>query len=222
MLNDFSYLDPLREAGFTADFVPRIEGVTGSYDKEEGLVALEPWHRQVVEKLGFNWEQLWRAEQVHGSETAFVEAESGAACMIPKVDGLMTSQSSALLGIYVADCGLIWLADRGTGAVALLHSGRKGTEGGILTRAVAAMKEKYGSRAQDLIGVLGPCIRPPHYEVDIATLIGNQARDAGIGEFHDCGICTGAEVESYYSYRVEKGLTGRMLGLLASRSGPRP
>ena len=30
----------------------------------------------------------------------------------------------------------------------------------------------------------------------------------------DSGICTGAEVDRYYSYRIEKGRTGRMLALL--------
>ncbi len=33
-------------------------------------------------------------------------------------------------------------------------------------------------------------------------------------QFVDCGICTGEGVENYYSYRVEKGNTGRMLALL--------
>lgn len=48
------------------------------------------------------------------------------------------------------------------------------------------MKEEFGSSPQNLIGVLGPCIRPPHYEVDFAAEIVRQAADAGIGSFHDC------------------------------------
>ena len=219
MSYDLTFLDPLRDAGFAADFVPRIEGVAGSYDKEEGLVALEPFHKKSVAGLGYDWSQLWRAEQVHGGGIAHVEDSSGAGQVLPGVDGLTSNLSTVLLGIYVADCGLIWLADQRTRAVALLHSGRKGTEEGILPKAVAAMGAKFGSQPQDLIGVLGPCIRPPHYEVDIASMIVEQAGAAGVGQFHDCGICTGAEVECYYSYRIEKGLTGRMLGLLGSQVG---
>lgn len=213
----FWYLEPLRELGFVASFVPRVEEVVGSYDKEEALAELEGFHRKAVEGLGFQWSQLWTAEQVHGAAVAVIKErqcrEEGA---IPGVDGLMTNDVSALLGIYTADCGLIWVADRRTRAVSLLHSGRKGTEGGILTKAVAEMAEQYGTVAEDLVVVLGPCIRPPNYEVDIASLIAKQARDAGVKDFYDSGICTGAEVSNYYSYRMEKGLTGRMLGLLAS------
>ena len=77
------------------------------------------------------------------------------------------------------------------------------------------METQYHSQPEDLLVVLGPCVRPPHYEVDIAAMIQKQAQDAGIGDFYDCGICTGSEVDKYYSYRLEKGLTGRMLGLLA-------
>lgn len=210
------YLDPLREAGFVAEFIPRIPGITGSYDKEEGLAALEPFHRQAVEKSGFRWDQLKRAEQVHGDRLEAVTTSSPA--MISGVDGLLGAEPEVVLGIVVADCGLIWVADQVTGAVSLLHSGRKGTEAGILPQAIAAMSSQYGSRAQDLLVVLGPCIRPPLYEVDLASLIANQARDAGVAEFHDSGICTGADLEHHYSYRVEKGLTGRMLGLFAPRA----
>ncbi|MEM0897936.1 MAG: laccase domain-containing protein [Verrucomicrobiota bacterium] len=31
---------------------------------------------------------------------------------------------------------------------------------------------------------------------------------------HDCGTCTAENVEIYYSYRREKGKTGRMLAML--------
>lgn len=213
----FAYLDPLREAGFAVDFVPRVEGIDGSYEKEEALRDLEPVHRRAVEGLGYRWTRLWRAEQVHGVEIALIDSTSPGG-IVPGVDGLITDRGDVLLGIYVADCGLIWVADPVTRAIALLHSGKKGTEGGILTRAIQTMGDSYGSKPEDLLVVLGPCIRPPHYEVDIAEEITRQAQLAGVVRFHDCGICTGAGVHDYYSYRVEKGRTGRMLGLLGQGS----
>lgn len=209
----FSYLDPLREAGFAADFIPRVAEVPVSYHKEEALALLQPTHHRAVERLGYSWSQLWRAEQVHGADIAVVRGE-GPGRILPGVDGLMTAQPGVLLGIYVADCGLLWIADRRSRAVALLHSGKKGTEQGILTRAVAQMGREFGTVPDDLLVVLGPCIRPPHYEIDFASDIASQAQRAGVGAFHDCGLCTGSDLASYYSYRQEKGLTGRMLGLL--------
>ena len=37
----------------------------------------------------------------------------------------------------------------------------------------------------------------------------------GVAEVVDCGDCTGANPDRYYSYRMEQGRTGRMLALLA-------
>jgi copper oxidase (laccase) domain-containing protein len=37
----------------------------------------------------------------------------------------------------------------------------------------------------------------------------------GVADVRDRVICTGQNVDRYYSYRVERGQTGRMLALLA-------
>ena len=129
-------------------------------------------------------------------------------------DGLVTRQPGTVLGIYVADCGAIWLADRKSGAVGLVHSGRKGTEMGILVEAVNLMRDAFSSHPSDLVAVLSPCIRPPHYEVDFPSEIARQAEASGIGEFHDCLCDTASDLSRYYSYRMEKGRTGRMLALI--------
>jgi copper oxidase (laccase) domain-containing protein len=62
--------------------------------------------------------------------------------------------------------------------------------------------------------VLGPCIRPPDYEVDFAREIQQQAKQAGVGLFHDSGLNTAADLSRFYSYRKEMGKTGRMLALI--------
>jgi copper oxidase (laccase) domain-containing protein len=134
--------------------------------------------------------------------------------VVPAVDGLITAAPGEMLGIYVADCGAIWMADRKTGAVGLLHSGKKGTELNILGQAIDLMGEKFGTQPADLVVVLGPCIRPPHYEIDFAAEIARQAEAAGVGEFHDEGDDTACDLTRHYSYRIEKGCTGRMLALI--------
>ncbi len=188
-----------------------------SLDKWATLEGLEPAHREEVSRLGFEWKDLWRAEQVHGAELAVVPgAEAGEDRIVAGVDGLMSATPGVLLGIYVADCAAVYLADHGTGAAALLHSGKKGTELGIVPRAVARMREEFGTDPADLEVAIAPCIRPPLYEVDIAAEIVRQVLAAGVpeGAVTDSGSCTGANVDRYYSYRVEKGATGRMLALL--------
>jgi copper oxidase (laccase) domain-containing protein len=77
------------------------------------------------------------------------------------------------------------------------------------------MAAEFGSRPSDLIVQLSPCIRPPHYEIDFAAEIIRQCREAGVGGVNDYGTCTACDLERYYSYRAEKGRTGRMLAFLA-------
>ena len=45
-------------------------------------------------------------------------------------------------------------------------------------------------------------------------MIRNQATVLGIGHFHDSCENTAADLTRHYSYRMEKGQTGRMLALL--------
>jgi hypothetical protein len=77
------------------------------------------------------------------------------------------------------------------------------------------MTDRFGSRSSDLVVQLGPCIRPPHYEIDFAADIVRQCRDLGVSSVHDSGVCTACDLKRYYSYRAEKGRTGRMLAFLA-------
>ena len=203
--------------GVRAKFIGRVDGVEVDTDRLATVARLEPNHRLAVESMGFSWDVCWRAEQVHGAEVAvvsgddFMEAE-----VIDGVDGLLTKDACLVLGIYVADCGALYLVDKKTGALGLLHSGEKGTELGILAKALEMMKTEFGTDASDVLVALAPCIRPPAYDVDFASEIRNQAMNAGVLEenYIDSGICTSSDLEEFYSYRVEKGATGRMLALL--------
>jgi copper oxidase (laccase) domain-containing protein len=204
--------------GLVARFLTRVEGVEVDTDRRATVARLAPFHKDAVQKMGFSWDQCWRAEQVHGAEVAIIR-NGNKASMIDGVDGLISIDSGVLLGVYVADCGAIYLADKLTGAIGLLHSGKKGTELRILPRAIAMMQEEFGSEAKDLVVVLAPCIRPPAYEVDFASEIREQALEAGVLDenFTDSGICTSQDLGTYYSYRTEMGATGRMLALLGKQ-----
>ncbi len=194
-------------------FVRRVPGVCVSLDKAEVLTQLRLRHNEVVQALGFELGNVFTAEQIHGGETMAVTRNS------PRwtggVDGLMTNEPGLMLGIHTADCAPVYLVDPVKQAIALLHSGRKSTEAGITPRTIRLMAEAYGTQPADLIVQIGPCIRPPLFEVDIAAMIARDAITAGVpsSQVHDCGTCTGAAVDRYYSYRMEKGKTGRLLAL---------
>ena len=203
------------EPGVKARFLTRVVGVEVDTDRLGTVARLEPFHRKAVEEMGFGWDRCWRAEQIHGAEIKRVN-KGEAAFIVDGVDGLITNDRGVILGIYVADCGAVYLVDQKTGAIGLLHSGKKGTELGILKKALNMMEVEFGTKPEDVKVVLAPCIRPPAYEVDFASEIRLQAKELGVKEenFNDCGICTSEDIESYYSYRMEKGATGRMLALL--------
>jgi purine-nucleoside/S-methyl-5'-thioadenosine phosphorylase / adenosine deaminase len=209
-------------------FIQRIPGIDVSHDKVEVLERLDAAHREIRKETGFgNW-PLFTAEQIHGNEIALVDkvgsalradrGRRGAASLpgreFPACDGIITNQRGVALGIYVADCCAVYIVDPRTPAIGLVHSGRKGTELGVVTNAIRQMIERFGSNPANMIVQLSPCIRPPHYEVDFAAEIIRQCRSIGIKEIHDSGVCTACDLGRYYSYRAEKGKTGRMLAMI--------
>jgi copper oxidase (laccase) domain-containing protein len=132
----------------------------------------------------------------------------------PARDGIITNQRGVALGIYVADCCAVYIVDPKTPAIGLVHSGRKGTELGVVTNAIRQMIERFGSDPVNMVVQLSPCIRPPHYEIDFAAEIIRQCRAQGAQHIHDFATCTACDLGRYYSYRAEKGKTGRMLAVL--------
>jgi polyphenol oxidase len=199
--------------GVRAAFVCRSEGIDTSGERADVLQRLAREHRKAADGCGFQGLSFVSAQQVHGSEIAVVEGICDGP--VPAVDGLITNRTGLCLAVYVADCAAIFLAEKHGAAVGLFHSGRKGTDLGMATRAVAKMHEVYGIDPCDLVASLSPCIRPPNYEEDFAASIRDQLTMAGVGKIHDPGICTATHPSRYYSYRREKGRTGRMLALLA-------
>lgn len=148
------------------------------------------------------------AEQTHGNGVAVVSCgEAGR--VIPEVDALITREKNLSLVVRVADCGPVWIHCGKTGAIGLVHSGRKGTEAGVVPATIRRMKKEYGSDPQEMLAFLGPCIRPPYYEVDFAREILCQLKDEKVAKVVDSGLCTAADLKRFYSHRAEKGQTGR-------------
>jgi polyphenol oxidase len=197
-------------------FTHRIPGINVSHDKAKVLERLDVAHREIRNVIGIGDWPLFTAEQIHGNNIAVIDSCSRgpvgrefAAC-----DGIITNQRGIALGIYVADCCAVYLVDPKTSAIGLVHSGRKGTELGVVTNAVLEMADRFGSNPVNMVVQLSPCIRPAHYEVDFAVEIIRQCRTLGVKQIHDSRICTACDLDQYYSYRAEKGKTGRMLAVI--------
>jgi len=197
-------------------FTNRIPGIDVSHDKSEVLKRLDAAHREIRNTIGIGDWPLFAAEQVHGNGIAIVDSCSHGPVgrEFRGCDGMITNQRGIVLGVYVADCCAVYIVDPKTPALGLVHSGRKGTELDIVTKAIREMMDRFGSDPAEMVAHLSPCIRPPHYEVDFAAEVIRQCRASDVKEIHDSGVCTGCDLNRYYSYRVEKGKTGRMLALL--------
>ena len=161
---------------------------------------------------GFPMVDAVHAEQPHGNRAQAVYTPLG--IRVPDVDALATAVPRMPIVVRVADCGPVYFYDPAKEVIAVAHSGRKGTEGNIVASTIECMCETYDSSPEKLIVQLGPCIRPPHYEIDFAAEIGRQAQACGVKQYHDCGRCTASHLDRYYSYLAEKGKTGRMWAVL--------
>lgn len=196
-------------------FTGRVAGLDLKTDRASAMQRLEEHHVAVRAGLGLGDRRYITAEQVHGAGVAVVDR--GSADRVPDVDGLITADPQVCLGIYVADCGPVFLADPVRRVIGCVHSGKKGTVSGIVSVAIGKMIANFGCEPSRIVAQLGPCIRPPHYETDFASVILRQCRAAGVGQVYDCGTCTAANPGLYYSYRREMGQTGRMAAFLALR-----
>jgi purine-nucleoside/S-methyl-5'-thioadenosine phosphorylase / adenosine deaminase len=195
-------------------FAQRIPGIDVSRDKAEVLKRLGAAHREIRNAIGIGDWPLLTAQQIHGNKVGIIDRPVESDKHFAGCDGFITNQPRVAVGVYVADCCAVYIVDPKTPAIGLVHSGRKGTELGVVPSAITQMIERFGSDPANMIVQLSPCIRPPHYEIDFSAKIIEQCRAQGVLEIHDSGVCTACDLDHYYSYRAEKGKTGRMLALL--------
>ena len=120
--------------------------------------------KQLCERLGIPDSRLIVPRQVHGVHIEEVtEQNRGEA--FEDTDALITRLEGVCIGISTADCVPLLFYDSGTGAIAAAHAGWRGTVARIGVRTLMAMKEAYGTKAEDISCVIGPSIGPEAFEV---------------------------------------------------------
>lgn len=188
-------------------------------------------------------ENLARIRRVMGgNETAWVRQIASdrvfrvdAAGLAGEGDALVSSEVSFSLVVAVADCVPVALVS--PDEVGMVHSGWRGTLSGISSNAVAEMS----ADPESVTAYIGPGIRRCCYEVSeeiaenfeerfgasvpegryisLPEAIRRNLEEAGVGEIHDLGICTGCRTDLFYSHRKEKPATGRNLAAIARAVG---
>ena len=87
------------------------------------------------------------------------------------VDGIMTDTPGLCLLTSYADCVPLYFVDPVHKAIALSHSGWRGTVGNIARNTIEEMKKNFGTDPAELIACIGPSIEASCYEVgeDVAA-----------------------------------------------------
>lgn len=98
--------------------------------------------------------------QVHGTGIAVIHKGAAEPWTPPTADGIVSDDDRVAIGVRVADCAPILLADTTRPVVAAVHAGWRGTMQGIAGVAVASLVREFGCRAGDLIAAIGPCLGP--------------------------------------------------------------
>ncbi len=181
--------------------------------------------------------------QVHGSGVAYVAAGTDSAAgnsgppAAPEVDAIFTDVPGLPLGVLVADCAPVLIADPQARIVGAAHAGREGMADGVVLALARAMIGA-GAGPSRLRAVIGPAICGGCYEVpaqlrariadavpqagcmtrtgspgiDIRSGVAAQLAAAGVLAVSRDPRCT-AETPALYSYRRD-GQTGRFAGLV--------
>lgn len=159
-------------------------------------------------------------------------------------DALITNLSNIPLMLFFADCVPVLIADPVHQAIGVSHAGWKGTVAKIAQKTILAMQKEYGTNPADCLVGIGPSVGSCCYEVDDVVVSrlkeefprwqelvkphqkrwlldlweANRMQLEDIGVLHDniliSGVCTSCNSKLFYSYRADKGHTGRICAVI--------
>jgi polyphenol oxidase len=183
--------------------------------------------------LGWYDQKYTIANQVHGTRVEIVSNPG----IVDDTDGLITTLPNLALGIRVADCAAVLIADPEELIIGAFHAGWKGAAGGIIPAGIDKMNELGGDPSKFLV-FISPCISLKNFEVgeEVAALfpdefiyregfkkphvnlkgfIVNQLVQKGVVESNIqlSEMCT-VDDRRFFSYRREREMAGRMLAMI--------
>jgi len=103
--------------------------------------------------------------QVHGNDITLLGDKNYSKKALSESDALVTDKRGICLCTLSADCANILLYDHKKKAIGNAHAGWRGTVSNITGNMVKSMKRNFGTNAEDILAVIGPCIGMESYEV---------------------------------------------------------
>lgn len=160
-----------------------------SYTRGDRKDAVDENYRRIAAALGCRVEDIVCSDQTHTANLRVAGREDGGKGITrPKdyrdVDGLLTDEPGVYLATFYADCVPLYFVDVKKRAIALAHSGWRGTVARMGQRVVEKMREVYGTDPADLVAVVGPSICQECYEVseDVAETFAEEFQRPGQAE----------------------------------------
>jgi YfiH family protein len=218
----------LADFGIRAFTTTRASGSFGVGTSEPVVDVMGRWDR-LRDELRSGGARFATATQVHGTAVLVHHAGWDGWLRGDAADGHLSMSRGTALAVTVADCVPVFLA-HASGAVALLHSGWRGTAARIVERGIEALAHR-GVPPAELRLHTGPAICGKCYEVsaevyaqltgrdpgkpttiDLRALIANHARALGVRHITTSPSCTRCDNDRFYSHRA--GDAGRQLGVM--------
>lgn len=201
-------------------------------------------HKKLFKVFGRPYSSRFDVWQVHGKTIMFSDAPRPPEIKHPPADGIFTDKPEVTLIMRFADCVPLVFHDPVQKVAGIVHAGWQGTLLRIGAEAVSAIQQRYGSLASDLRVGLGPSICGKCYQVgeevrqQFLKAWGAEAeqfftkqenshfldlweanewvlRQAGVVQIENSRCCTAENLDAWYSYRKEKGITGRFAVVIA-------
>lgn len=220
----------LAEFGIRAFTTTRAVGSFGLLGAESVREVIGRWSELREElRAGAPSGRLATAGQVHGANVLLHYPGWNGWLRAESADGHASIDRGTGLAVTIADCVPVFIAHP-SGAIALLHSGWRGTADRIVERGIAALMSA-GLSASELRVHTGPAICGDCYEVsgdvyarltgtnpgkpttiDLRALIAEHARAMGVRHITTTGSCTRCDNATFFSHRA--GDEGRQLGVM--------
>lgn len=242
----------LTRHGFRHAFFARGGGVSsGPYASLNFSVTVGDSEANVAENfgraaaaLGVPAERIYFLSQVHGALAVSLRGDERRVDVVQREgDALTCLDPKCAIGVRIADCVPILLADSRTGAVAAVHAGWRGIVAGVVETGVEAVLGRSGS-AEGIVAAVGPHISVAAFEVseevasmlkecspdpdvidrgygakphvDLAKIVTAKLEALGVARsrIDRVGGCTMLEPERYFSFRRDGPRSGRHLAAI--------
>lgn len=120
-------------------------------------------YAQACGAIGLDVYRLVRTNGLVQTDIVQHVGEEHAGAVTGKADGYITNTRMLPVAINAADCLQTVLYDPRSKALALVHSGGKGTATGILPKTLRMMTEMYETKPADVIVGIGPAISGKYF-----------------------------------------------------------